>query len=170
MRGEMGVKRIILPHPTRRDVERNIAREFPDALQNDTELKTLTEVFNAYFKGGRVPANIPIDWSGNTEFSIKVWSAAQSIPWGEVRTYKWLSLYLRRPQAFRAVGNLLGKNPFPIVVPCHRVVRNDGTLGGFSAPEGVVLKRIMLEREGVRFGKNGRVVLKPKNWMLQHAR
>ena len=157
VQGERGVKKIILPHSIRRDVEKIIAGRFPDAQQDDIFLKPLVKIFDMYFEGKKITPNISIDWSGNTDFSIKVWRATQSIPWGEVRTYKWLSLCLKRSQSFRAIGNALGRNPFPIVVPCHRVVRSDGTLGGFSAPTGVFLKRKMLEMEGVRFDKKNSI-------------
>ena len=132
--------------------------DLPDALPDNTARRPLTEILDRYFRGESISGDIPLDWSGSTKFSVTVWRTTQSIPWGEVRTYKWLSHCLERPRSFRAVGVVLGKNPFPIVVPCHRVVRSDGGLGGFSAPTGTQLKRKMLEMEGVRFDRNGRVV------------
>ena len=156
--GDKGMKKIVLPHGNRQDVEQIILRKFPEALENDTALESLAKIFEGYFKGEKISQAIEIDWSGYSDFSIKVWRATQSIPWGEVRTYKWVSQYLQKPLSSRAIGNALGKNPFPIVVPCHRVVRSDGSLGGFSAPLGVVLKRKMLEMEGIRFDNKGRVL------------
>jgi O-6-methylguanine DNA methyltransferase len=163
VQGENGIKKIILPHPFRQDVKEIIVQQFPNAQQNDIALEYLTKTFNAYFKGKKISQNLPIDWSGNSEFSKKVLTATQSIPWGEVRTYKWLSLHLKKPHSFRAIGNALRRNPFPIVVPCHRVICSDGSLGGFSAPSGVFLKRKLLVMEGICFDKNGRVVENKKS-------
>ena len=167
VQGENGVKNIILPHPFRQEVEEIIAQRFPNAQQDDAALESLTKTFDDYFKGKKIFPSLPIDWSGNTEFSKKVLTATQNIPRGEVRTYKWLGIYLGKPRSFRAIGNALRRNPFPIVVPCHRVICSDGSLGGFSAPSGVSLKRKLLEMEGVCFDKKGRVV---KNKGLYYER
>ncbi len=75
--------------------------------------------------------------------------ATQRIPYGEVRTYGWISEQIGRPKASRAVGQALRYNPLPIIVPCHRVIKRDGTLGGFSSKEGVELKIRLLQLEGV---------------------
>ena len=70
-----------------------------------------------------------------------------SIPPGQTRSYKWIAEKIGRPCAVRAVGSALGKNPFAPVVPCHRVIKSDGTLGGFSAPGGVKAKIKLLKKE-----------------------
>jgi len=158
VRGEKGLKKIILPSDFSQDVEAMITGRFPDAVRDDRALRPLMNMLDGYFKGERLSEHIPLDWSGSTSFSQTVWQAAQSIPWGEVRTYQWISLYIKKPRALRAVGGALGRNPFPIVVPCHRVIRSDGTLGGVSAPTGIRLKRRMLELEGVHFDKEGKVI------------
>jgi methylated-DNA-[protein]-cysteine S-methyltransferase len=160
VRGEKGLKKVILPSALFEDVEAEITGQFPDSVRDDTALQPLTKRLEAYYRGKRFSQDISLDWSGSTSFSIAVWRGAQSIPWGEVRTYQWLSLYLDKPRSFRAVGGALGRNPFPIIVPCHRVIRGDGTLGGFSAPTGIRLKRKMLELEGVRIDKQGKVIRK----------
>jgi len=82
-----------------------------------------------------------------TSFQIKVWEEIQKIPKGETRTYKEIAINLDSPKAARAVANACGKNPYPIVVPCHRVVRSDGSLGGYSGPGGVKRKKELLDRE-----------------------
>ncbi len=89
-----------------------------------------------------------------TPFQKKVWEAILAIPKGEVRTYAWVARQIGRPKAVRAVGNALNKNPFAPEVPCHRVIRSDGTIGGFA--NGTKRKFILLRREGFgtcRFGK-----------------
>jgi len=68
-----------------------------------------------------------------TEFEKKVYAACQTVPYGETRTYAWIAQKIGRPRACRAVGNALHKNPFAPAVPCHRVIRSDGTIGGFAA-------------------------------------
>ena len=83
-----------------------------------------------------------------TDFQIKVWKFLKKIKKGEVKTYKEVAKAINRPKAARAVANACAKNPYAPKVPCHRVIRSDGTLGGFSAPGGVKTKKKMLKREG----------------------
>jgi len=84
-----------------------------------------------------------------TDFQIKVWNAISKIPKGKVKTYKELARSIRKPKASRAVANACGKNPFPIKIPCHRVIRSDGRLGGYSGNGGIKTKRKLLRNEGV---------------------
>ena len=84
-----------------------------------------------------------------TDFQIKVWNAILKIPKGKVKTYKELARSIRKPKASRAVANACGKNPFPIKIPCHRVIRSDGRLGGYSGNGGIKTKRKLLRSEGV---------------------
>ena len=83
-----------------------------------------------------------------TDFQIKVWKALKKIKKGEVKTYKEIAIALKVPKAYRAVANACAKNPYAPKVPCHRVIRSDGTLGGFSSPGGAKTKKKMLKREG----------------------
>ena len=85
-----------------------------------------------------------------TEFQIKVWKELSKIPKGEVRTYKQIAKSIGKPKSSRAVANACAKNPYPIVIPCHRVIRSDGTVGGYSGEGGVKLKKELLKKEGVR--------------------
>ncbi|MFA5144163.1 MAG: MGMT family protein [Candidatus Omnitrophota bacterium] len=84
-----------------------------------------------------------------TGFEKSVLKAALDIPSGEVRTYKWVAAAAGAPGACRAAGNVLNKNPYAPTVPCHRVVRSDGSIGGYA--KGAGLKKMMLEKEGVVF-------------------
>ena len=84
-----------------------------------------------------------------TDFQIKVWNAISKIPKGKVKTYKELARSIRKPKASRAVANACGKNPLPIIIPCHRVIRSDGRLGGYSGKGGIKTKRKLLRSEGV---------------------
>lgn len=83
---------------------------------------------------------------GLTLFQKKVYTVVKQIPMGEVRTYAWVAKKIGKPKAARAVGTTLKKNPFTIIVPCHRVVRSDGSVGEYSL--GKDLKRRLLEAEG----------------------
>ena len=82
-----------------------------------------------------------------TAFQIKVWKEIAKIPYGETRTYKQLAESIGHPKSYRAVANACGKNPYAPYIPCHRVIRSDGNLGGYSAKGGVRKKRRMLEEE-----------------------
>jgi methylated-DNA-[protein]-cysteine S-methyltransferase len=84
-----------------------------------------------------------------TEFQVKVWRAIAKIPKGEVRTYKELAKGIKKPKAIRAIANACGKNPYPIKIPCHRVVGSNGYLGGYSGKGGIKQKKSLLRKEGV---------------------
>ncbi len=101
-----------------------------------------------YFRGVRVEFDdFVLDLSCTSPFQLDVIEACRRIPYGEVRTYGELAALAGSPRAARAVGNVMRTNRFPIIVPCHRVVRSGGQLGGFSAPDGISLKRRLLELE-----------------------
>ena len=84
-----------------------------------------------------------------TYFQKKVWDELKKIPKGEVRTYKEIAVAIGKPNSARAVANACGKNPKPIEIPCHRVIRSDGNLGGYSGKGGVSTKRKLLKKEGI---------------------
>ena len=94
-----------------------------------------------------------------TSFEQSVYDALMAIPAGEVRTYSQLAATIGHPGGARAVGQALARNPHPVVVPCHRVVRADGSLGGYSGEGGSEGKRALLAAEGVPFDSDGRVQL-----------
>ena len=84
-----------------------------------------------------------------TYFQRKVWKELSKIPKGETRTYKQIAIALGNPNSSRAVANACGKNPRPIIVPCHRVIKSNGNLGGFTSAGGVKLKRKLLNFEKI---------------------
>lgn len=98
-----------------------------------------------YFENGREEFTQGINLTKGTEFDKKVWLALKGIPYGETRTYKWLAEKVGKPTAFRAVGRALSRNPIPILLPCHRVIESDGSIGGYSS--GIDIKRRLLEIE-----------------------
>ena len=102
-----------------------------------------------YFEGERVELSAPVEFPAASEFRRRVWEVTAQVPYGEVVTYGEVATRAGRPGGARAVGQAMAHNPVPLVVPCHRVVAADGTLGGFSAEGGVELKRRLLVLEGV---------------------
>ena len=85
-----------------------------------------------------------------TQFQIKVWNYLRKIPRGSVKTYSQVAKGIGKPFAVRAVANAIGKNPNAPKIPCHRVIRSDGSLGGYSGKGGVKTKRFLLKKEGIR--------------------
>ena len=83
-----------------------------------------------------------------TKFQVKVWKYLKSIQKGKVKTYKEVAIAINMPKAARAVANACARNPYAPNVPCHRVIRSDGSLGGFSAPGGTKAKKKLLKKEG----------------------
>ena len=88
--------------------------------------------------------NLPLK---GTEFQIKVWKEIVKIPYGETITYKELAVAIGKPNSYRAVANACGKNPYPPTIPCHRVIRSDGELGGYSGKGGIKTKKKLLKEE-----------------------
>ncbi len=107
-------------------------------------LKVFKEL-DRYFDGKPVHFNMPLDLCGSP-FELSVWKALKRIPRGRTRSYGEVAALLKKPGAARAVGNACGKNPVPIIIPCHRVIKEDGDLGGYTG--GVRIKKALLETEG----------------------
>ena len=84
-----------------------------------------------------------------TKFQLKVWNFLKKIPKGSVKTYSQVASAIGKPRAIRAVANAIGKNPYPIKIPCHRVIESNGSLGGYSAKGGIKMKRKLLKKEGI---------------------
>ena len=82
-----------------------------------------------------------------TEFQKKVWKEIYKIPKGKTKTYKEIAILVGSPKSYRAVANACGKNPFPVAIPCHRVIKSDGSIGGYSAKGGVRKKKALLSKE-----------------------
>ncbi|MGH3732196.1 MAG: methylated-DNA--[protein]-cysteine S-methyltransferase [Acidimicrobiales bacterium] len=129
---------IYQPHEHRRESKGPVPRVVTKAAQQLEE----------YFAGQRRSFDVPLAEVESTDFQRDVWAALVAIPYGQVRTYGEVALSVDRPRASRAVGNANHVNPYPIVVPCHRVVASTG-LGGYGGSEGV--KRFLLEIEGVSY-------------------
>lgn len=100
----------------------------------------------AYFAGRLAEFKSPCDLGGLPPFTQAVLRIAARIPYGEVRSYGWIAARLGKPKASRAVGNALARNPIPILIPCHRVVRSDGSLGGYALGRSWKTKLLALEK------------------------
>jgi O-6-methylguanine DNA methyltransferase len=143
-----GVVRVHLGDEMER-FRRELRERWPEAvlLGPGPQTRAAARAIRSYLQGGadpRVRVVLPEDG-----FSARVWREIARIPRGEIRTYARVAKALRRPTACRAVGQACGRNPVPLLVPCHRVVGSDGRLGGFSGD--LRWKRMLLELEGVRF-------------------
>ena len=107
--------------------------------------KSFLKELDAYFNGSKSTFDQEIKFLSGTDFEKAVWAALLKIPFGETRSYKWVAEEIDNPAAVRAVGRALSKNPIPVVVPCHRVIESDGSIGGFAS--GVEMKRRLLDLE-----------------------
>ena len=116
-----------------------------DASAQEILIKTKKQL-EQYFAGKRTSFDVALDLVG-TEFQVKAWRALCRIPFGKTISYGQQASNIKNPKAFRAVGSANGKNPIPIIVPCHRVVASDGSLGGYSL--GLKMKIQLLALEGV---------------------
>lgn len=119
----------------------------PPVLSPDAVLQTASAELKAYFSGEQRIFSVPLSLRG-TPFQRAVWAVLQTIPYGQTISYGEVARRAGYPTALRAVGTAVGRNPLLIFVPCHRVIRGDGALGGFA--EGPLVKQRLLQREEVK--------------------
>jgi len=117
----------------------------PEAGRTGHILRQAREELAEYLAGDRTFFSVPVDLSHVPEFERAALDVASQIPYGEVRSYKWIAEQLGKPDAARAVGSAMAGNPVPLIVPCHRVVKTDGGLGGYSF--GLLQKEALLNLE-----------------------
>lgn len=116
----------------------------PETLEDNTVIKLLTSELEAYFAGTLKSFTTPIKLDG-TDFQCEAWEALRSIPYGETRSYQNQAEKIGKPTAFRAVANANGQNKLSIIVPCHRVIRSNASLGGYGG--GIDRKKWLLKHE-----------------------
>jgi methylated-DNA-[protein]-cysteine S-methyltransferase len=159
-----GVRAVVLPKPTRSAVESellSLTKRTPVTLSlskgdspNGTRevavrhLKSARLAILQYLQGGARSFSLSLDLQSHPRFRRKVWDVLQTIPYGQKRSYGWVARRLGQPRSARAVGQACGANPFPLFIPCHRVVAADGSLGGFSG--GLSLKKRLLALEAAQ--------------------
>jgi len=151
--GNGAVSRTCLPVPQREAAERQLLttlRPAPNDLRPDQDfLRELQQCIIAYFEGEPIDFRTagPVSLDHASTFARQVLSACRQIPFGRTMTYAALATQMGHPGAARAVGTALASNPIPLIIPCHRVLRTDGGLGGFSAPGGTATKQKLLDHE-----------------------
>lgn len=145
--GPYGVQHIRLPERSRSALQRALQRGFTDAVEDDRLLPDLATALRDYFAGHDVRFDVPIDVRDASPFLREVWDACRRIPYGCTLSYSELAEEVGRPKAARAIGQAMRRNRLPILIPCHRVLRRDGGLGGFSATQGTALKHRLLHME-----------------------
>jgi methylated-DNA-[protein]-cysteine S-methyltransferase len=143
-RGAAGISGCSLPSPDRGSAGLSVAGASPEAL-DDTLLERAARLLEAYFRGTPVNFDLPLAPEGLTEFGERVLRACARIPWGETRSYGEIARAAGSPRGARAAGQALGRNPIPIIVPCHRVIGADGSLVGFGS--GLEIKQRLLQLE-----------------------
>ncbi len=144
---ENGICRLELNPPSQAEFLDEIEAQYRARPADDIRPFTaLLGELSAYFRGEPVVFSRKLDLRG-TYFQKAVWRVLMKIPYGNVRSYKWLATQVGNPNAARAVGNALNGNRVPIIVPCHRIIESSGGLGGFGG--GLELKKKLLELEGV---------------------
>ncbi len=114
---ERGIFKVVLPGKERNAVERELRSSEVNNASNSFVLKKAVKLLQKYFSGERVSFDLPLDLSYYTDFQRAVWKAAREIPTSETRSYAWIAARIRRPKAARAVGNALGANPVPVIIP-----------------------------------------------------
>jgi len=150
--GDQGLRGVHLPDANPARTRTSVAHRFPGATPAEPPplVQQAIDGIAALLRGDkRDLREIVLDFDGVPVFNRRVYELARTIEPGATLTYGDIALRLGSPGTARAVGQALGQNPWPIVVPCHRVLAAAGRMGGFSAPGGVATKRRMLEIEGV---------------------
>jgi len=148
---EQGISRIVLPKKDKKAVERELGNGGIEVLASPFLAKAV-KLLQRYFSGESVSFDVPLDLRYYTPFQQAVWQAAAAVPSGETRPYAWIAKRIRNPKAARAVGQALGANPVPIIIPCHRVISSAGTMGGFSGGPGMKKKLLDLEKGKRKMG------------------
>ncbi len=141
-----GLKMVVLPCESAREVMGKICccSHYFYTVRDDEYYLDLAARLRAYFNGEAIDLSAELDFGDATSFMKRVWQAAQTIPYGQTRSYGWMAGQIGIRSA-RAVGQALSKNPLPLFIPCHRVIGSKGALTGFA--DGLDIKRRLLELE-----------------------
>jgi len=143
-----GVDAIVLPKASKKAAEAALRTSSNVRLDTNAPwgLQEARRQLVEFLRGKRERFDFLLDLSQGTAFQRQVWRTLQRVPYGKLRSYRWVALRVGGRRYARAVGNAVGANPLPIVVPCHRIVSHDASLGGFSG--GLPMKRKLLTLEG----------------------
>lgn len=143
-----GINAVVLPKASRQAVLSELQASSAELLdgQVSSRLREVRAQLIDYLAGKRRSFDLSLDLSRGTSFQQKVWRTLRHVSYGQLRSYQWLAVRVGGRQYARAVGNAVGANPMPVVIPCHRIVAQDASLGGFSG--GLPTKRKLLTLEG----------------------
>jgi methylated-DNA-[protein]-cysteine S-methyltransferase len=151
-RTERGLVRVGLPNQDAEELLADLAaRVSPRVLEAPKELDEVRRELDLYFEGKLDHFDLPLDWRLSGGFRQRILRAINRIPYGQTRSYTEMARKAGNERAVRAAGTACGSNPIPLVVPCHRVLRTGGALGGYGG--GLPMKEALLELEGVLGGK-----------------
>ncbi len=151
--GERGVVGVQLPQASEAATRERLTRRFPTTARTDPppQIAEIVAAITSLLNGEPVDlAGAELDQEGLPDFDRAAWAIARTVPPGETITYGEIATRIGESRAARAVGRAMGANPYPIIVPCHRVLGADGKMGGFSAAGGVVTKARLLSIERAR--------------------
>lgn len=115
-------------------------------IHDVARVKPYRNALKDYFKGIAFNPDLPLDLNGSP-FEKSVWSALMKVPIGQTKSYKDIAQDIHNPKAYQAVGNAVGKNPILLVIPCHRIIKTDGSIGGFSSDINLKIDLLNLERK-----------------------
>ena len=149
---ENGLRFITLPRSSPEDALTGLDCLMGEAVREDSGFGDLPSRLQRYFVGEMLEFPDQLDYKGASAFEQAAWNVTRSIPYGEVRSYAWVAEQIGKPRAYRAVGRAMSRNRFPIVVPCHRVIASDGSLGGFGG--GLQLKQRLIDMEKNRVSRS----------------
>jgi methylated-DNA-[protein]-cysteine S-methyltransferase len=127
------------------DARQLVSAEFPEAVEQPPLFETAIQLLRRYLSGERVEFDIPVDLFGLKAFTSRVLTEIRHIPYGGLASYGTIARRLGCPNGARAVGQALARNPIPVVIPCHRIIRGDGSLGGFGMGLGMKVKLLSIE-------------------------
>jgi methylated-DNA-[protein]-cysteine S-methyltransferase len=141
----VGLIGITLPRGSRKEAVNRLGSWLLDATESPRHFQATVNKLVAYFNGNQVDFTETLDLKKTSAFQRKVWQATSTIPYGETRSYSWVAKKINRPKAVRAVGQALGRNPLPVIIPCHRVLASNGGMGGYTG--GLDMKKFLLALE-----------------------
>jgi methylated-DNA-[protein]-cysteine S-methyltransferase len=151
---DRGLSKTTLPQKTKELAGLALGRKLMDPTYLPQFFAEVVDQIEAYFKGRLTDFRITLDLSGATAFEKQVWEATRTIPYGRTQSYRWVAQRIGKPLSSRAVGGALGRNPVPIIIPCHRVIGSDGNLRGFGG--GLDMKRYLLDLESRYLSKKNK--------------
>jgi len=140
-----GLRRTTLPQRSTEEAQQHLGDSIDYAPWALCLFEDLIQRLRTYFAGHKATFPDQLDLSAATVFQRQVWEVTRLIPYGKTQSYIWIAKQIKQPKAVRAVGQALGRNPLPIIIPCHRVIASNGKLGGYNG--GLEWKKYLLNLE-----------------------